>query len=160
MLCFVLPLFISLKPEESLQPHPPYTLYLDCPQAVEMEHNYGREWPRLVWEEGGPVLRPGFLQPFIDPDFAPYWLHRGIARLNISAADRVLQVCSEERKAKGGSLSYMSFTRTLQTKPLSISSLHSLTCRLSLPSFPLPSCPFLVAQEFCAQLSYAYYTPP
>ncbi|EFJ51176.1 hypothetical protein VOLCADRAFT_103554 [Volvox carteri f. nagariensis] len=59
--------------------------------AVEMDLDYGREWPRIVWENGGPVLRPGFLQPFIDPDYPPYWLHRGIARFEISASDRVMQ---------------------------------------------------------------------
>ncbi|GLI70671.1 hypothetical protein VaNZ11_015610 [Volvox africanus] len=59
--------------------------------AVEMDLDYGREWPRIVWENGSLMLRPGFLQPFVDPDYPPYWLHRGIARFEISAGDRVMQ---------------------------------------------------------------------
>ncbi|GLC35102.1 hypothetical protein PLESTM_000279700 [Pleodorina starrii] len=59
--------------------------------AVEMDLNYGRDWPRIVWEDGRPALRAGFLQPFVDPDYPPYWLHRGIARFEISATDRVMQ---------------------------------------------------------------------
>ncbi|GFR45033.1 hypothetical protein Agub_g6400 [Astrephomene gubernaculifera] len=72
--------------ERILSPFPKEEYY-----AVEMDLNYGREWPRLVWEEGRPVLRPGFLAPSLDPAFPAYWLHRGIARFQLGTADGVLQ---------------------------------------------------------------------
>ncbi|KAG2501391.1 hypothetical protein HYH03_001179 [Edaphochlamys debaryana] len=59
--------------------------------AVEMEMNYGKEWPRLVWDQGGLALRPGFMQPFVDPGMPAYWMHRGIARFQLTAADQTLQ---------------------------------------------------------------------
>ncbi|KXZ43080.1 hypothetical protein GPECTOR_104g86 [Gonium pectorale] len=70
--------------------------------AVEMDLNYGREWPRLVWEDGTFAFRPGFLGPAVDPRFAPYWLHRGLARFQFTKLDRAVQVRLRLRPGGGG----------------------------------------------------------